>query len=372
MRTNWLPVALACAVFTLGGCLPDDMPAYVNDGKTIVAAAGGNLWTYDVKSETATSHPASAPWNLHSARVIDGQVYVFWQHNLGGANNWEFACKRFDPAKNQYIDTPPKPRGSGWLMTAIPYMHDGKKYVLAQSDKGDGFDLLSLPDLKKDVKVLKNDMSGLMGAGNFWTVRLVRGNHMDVFMPNERMVTSLQVSSIPKDQLALAGQKELNFNYARVSLDGRTLLLAYAKEKGWGFAVFDILRQKLLWKWDQDAGEAARFGTPLMTADSIWSIIEVPKNAATQPATVPAGDQPTQAALVQYTPGKGDKAQQPTRDIVLVYPVDGKAVKTFAPSPDGKKLLVVVEGTPPKILIFPLEKNLREKDVQVIALKAKE
>jgi hypothetical protein len=363
-----------CVAMGAGGCLPDDMPAYVNGDKTIVAVAGGVLWTYDIPTKTATSYPAPKGWGFPFAMKIGDDVWVHWQHDLAGGEE-EYACARFDPAKKDFASISRVPFNLFSSNAVIPVSYEGKKCLFVNRHDDDIYDVVSFPGLVQQKSV---QMEGLMSAGNFWWLRGVPAGSdepsegIDVFNAEGKQVCTISPEEAGKANTGESPQ------YARVSADGKVLLLAY--HGGASFAVFDTATGKCL--WGQSKFEPRHVGTPLVTANEVWTF-ELPEpdpkagGSATAPASAPTskrvGATATHIALIRYTRSTGDDSTKAIREVVLTYPLDPRATGQFAPSPDGTHLVLQTkEEDPPRLLIFPLRAGATAKDVEVVELKAKE
>jgi len=375
--SQWL-LLVVCGAAYLGGCLPDEMPAYTNSGKTVVAKAvnvndEAVLWTYDVEKKTVTPHPAADGWELYAARMFGDQVWVGWRRSQTG----DHSCKRFDPVKNEFVSGPPELEGQDWIRTAIPASYQGRKCLLEMGKDRD--EAWSFPELKK----LGITDSGLP-AGGFWWVkstvnvkwvqseaklnkdRLVETERIDLFNPEAQ-----RVCSIPGEEVGKASPgKSWPARYARLSTDGKTLALFFAKDTNSGkytLGVFDTGNGKFLW------GDQARHrwtGTPVLKPTELWTVEQewikqdMPATAdSPKPSSRPA------IALVRYAPGKEPDIQTASREVVLIYPVaPDHSGGQFNPSPDGSHFVMVVNGKPSRLLFIPLKQGITEKDVLVVEL----
>jgi hypothetical protein len=365
---QWL-LLVACGAVYLGGCLPDEMPAYTNGGKTVVAKAEdvngeAMLWTYDIEKKTATPHPAADGWELYAARMFGDQVWVGWRRSQTG----DPSCKRFDPVKNEFVSGPPELEGQDWIRTAIPASYQGRKCLLGMGKDRD--EAWSFPELKK----LAITDSGLPAGGFWWvqsTAKWEKGRFVEVERIDLLNPEAQRVCSIPAEELGKASPgKSWPARYARLSTDGKTLALFFAKDTNSGIytlGVFDSGNGKFLW------GDKARYrltGTPslkpteLWTVEQEWITQDVPATAdSSKPSSRPA------IALVRYAPGKEPDIQTASREVVLIYPVaPDHSGGQFNPSPDGSHFVMVVNGKPSRLLFIPLKQGITEKDVQVVEL----
>ena len=144
MARIWKQLLLfVCGTVWVGGCFPDEMPAYVNGGKTIVAWADdanlqSTLWTVDVESGKATPHPPPKGTEFLSARMIGDQVWARLKvasdakGDGGRSPDPNFICKRFDLATGQFVAFPERFDGPNCLWDIVPICHEGKKCLVLQ------------------------------------------------------------------------------------------------------------------------------------------------------------------------------------------------------------------------------------------------
>lgn len=363
MRTCQLVSAIVCVVICLGGCLPDGLPAYVNNGKTIVAVAwvGGNqqvLWTYDAEKKKATSQPAP----VYPAWMIGDHV---WVKQAG-------TYKRYDPAANEFIPAPKALEELQWwkdevFEKSIQGSFEGKKCLFAGGDAREEksmWDVLSYPELKKLKSV---ELESPMSAGRFWWLQVrvdeKHVRHVDLFSPESKKTCSIDTYL---DQPV----------YVRVSDDGKALLLATGS-RWYEFAVYDTATGKFLWGWD---GSSSSFkGTPLLKKTEVWTVeyeMNAPATAST-PASSSRPARPRQPTpkpailLVHYTPSAGKADWAPAkREVILEYPTSIDAYEDqYTPSPDGSHFVMTVNGKPPRLLFIPIKEGVTAKDVRVVELK---
>ena len=375
--SQWLLLVVCSAVY-LGGCLPDDTPAYINDGKTVIAKAEdangeAQLWTYDVEKKTVTPHPVADYWTLDVARMFGDQVWVMLRHG----NGKDYSCKRFDPVKNELVSGPPELEGQSWVGNAVPASYEGRKCLLEMGkDRNEAW---SFPELKK-----LGITDGGLPAGGFWWVkstvnvkwvqseaklnkdRLVETERIDLFNPEAQ-----RVCSIPGEEVGKASPgKSWPARFARLSTDGKTLVLFFAKDTNSGkytLGVFDTGNGKFLWG---DEARYRRTGTPLLKPTELWMVEEEwIKEDVPATADSPKKSSRPEIALVRYAPGKEPDIQTASREVVLIYPVaPDYSGGQFNPSPDGSHFVMVVNGEPSRLLFIPLKQGITEKDVLVVEL----
>ena len=357
--------AVAAGAALMGGCLPDDMPAYTNGGKTVVAVAQGPsgqaLWTYDVQSGKVTPYSLPDKWQLQSARMLGDQVWVRGglRHEQDPAKHWEHSCKRFDPVKNEFVAGPPALEGRDWLSGAIPASDEGKMCLFvpsaAQPANNEGkidYDVFSFPEIKQ-MKWVKLDQ--VIPAGRFWwlTLKVKKqkdgsreiGN-VDLFNAEGKKVVT--ITNEEGRKMKYQGGREFPA-YARLSEDFAVLLLALGEQGGYNFGVFDTGTGKFLW------GGSTRFvlkGNPLVKRTEVWAI-----------------EGRSDIALVRHTPG--EEAGKDKQDRYVINPANPGADQ-LTPSPDGSHFVMVINGgkdKPSRLLFIPIKEGVAEKDVRSVELK---
>jgi hypothetical protein len=210
-----------------------------------------------------------------------------------------------------------------------------------------------------------------MTAGDFWWLH-DRSKGMEIVDP-----ASKRGATIPYDEIkkTTADSKD-KVEYARISRDGKAVLLYFRNNRMDTFGVFETGTGKLLWAY---SNRHIGFGTPLVSRTEVWA---VEQENLTRPTTTPAGKpaardkpatSPAQAtgiavALVRYAPsGQGDPPAG-KREVIYKYSIQGAVrLGNFAPSPDGSHFVAAVSGEPPRLLFMPLAGGA--KDVRVVELK---
>ncbi|MBI5725117.1 MAG: hypothetical protein HZA50_14245 [Planctomycetes bacterium] len=369
-------VAICCC-----GCLPTDMPAYVNDGKIIVTDAWDDsaraLWTYDVQNKTVEPHVLSEEWHLSTAKMLGDQVWTEWEKKKENAKaddlaSFEYTTKRFDPVKNEFVSGPKELEGQEWLGESVVASYEGKKCIFLPKNRFKmiedkiKYDVLTLPDFKKEATV-SFDM--VIPAGRFWWISLAikkietekKGTLLEIQQIDIFNQEGKKVVSIPNEE----GRKIEYFRkgppgHARISDDGKVLLLAVGKLGYCNFGVFDVEKGKYLWGGNT---RTVIFGNPVVKSTEIWAL-ELEKLK--------------KIMLVRYT--QGEKADECKRNIIFEYQLK-EAVRTqtinfltpmihYAASPDDSQFVVTVNGKTPKLLFIPVRKDATEKDVVAVELKA--
>jgi len=140
------------------------------------------------------------------------------------------------------------------------------------------------------------------------------------------------------------------------------------------FGVFGIRDGKLLWA----GGSDSYFGTPVVKPREVWTLEMVGRNVYTGERTVAAlvegraKDPPARRfALVRLTPGEKANYSGAKRQIVFGFDLGkGFSAGEFAPSPDGSRFLLTVNGATPKLLFIPIGQDTTPADVSTVTLVA--
>lgn len=363
LRGSLLPVLVLMATGLLG-CLPDGTPAYLDGGKLILATfrQGRNyesFCTYDVRTKRTLWHGTDL--RPRYVRIVDDLVLVEW-----AVPQQRPVCTRLDPGTGKFSPAPTDLAGR--LGQVVPVSRGGRKCLLVP--RGDVYDVYSLPELKKR-ETLSLEMP--LAAGDFWWLHKVKPG-LEVVGPDSKVATTIARKEIEK----AAGDPQEPVKYARVSLDGKAILLYMQGERGNTFGVFDTQTGLLLWVI---VHEDLPFGTPLVSRNAVWAVEqEEREDPTTAPSTKP-GPTTTAAAttapaerpviaLVRYSPPGPGQGPDARRQVVYRYtaPADC-ALCNFAPSPDRSHFLAAVAGSPPRLLFMPLAAS--EKEVEVVELKSR-
>lgn len=397
--------AALAAVLLVCGCLPDGTPAYIEDGRTIILMANDSsgepaLWTCDVKTRTATSYPApddllSAaatapsdkeeryPPTLKSVRVFDNQVWTTWradaQHSL-----------RFDPARKRFLPDGPAVDVPGWAAQAFPAGQKGKKCLFM--DTGDGFLVLSFPDLKK----IEGDwIESPVPAGDFWWVDYGRNDTLSVYDATGKIACSISDTAVKAVVKERGGGYPV---YARIGGAGKVVLIVFQvrKQQYFNLGVFDTSNGQLLWSVAEYYGP--KYGVPLVTREAVWLVdandvwlkadpsstrpadvaTTFPATTRSAASTSPAGTASTAPAVSTRPTTTAPSRQravtivrytQAGREVVANLPIGAEdELGQFAPSPDGSHFLVVVNAKPSRLLFVPIKAGVTGKGIKVIEL----
>jgi hypothetical protein len=353
------------------------MPAYTNDGKTIVAMAPSRaermLWTYDLATGKATAYPAPDEWHLKTVRSFGKQMWVEWvcdhkdlavsevrghknvyDQGTGKYGYWEYSCQRFDPANGVFLDGPSELEDEDWLSKAIPASYEGHKCLFIPSEgnrKGESsYDILSLPDLKKQKSI---SLPQVLPAGDYWwaTISFDANEASGLNAVNLFNAQGAKVLSVPDDEARRLKDMRGGWpQYARLSGDGKVLLLALADQNAvFSYGVFDTTGGKFLWG---GVHNALLNGNPLVKPSEVWTLLRAD----------------TGIELARLTPGL--KPGEDKHVTVLTYRTGADLDNCqFNPSPDGSHFVVVLNGKPPQLLFFPIKDGVTEQDVKVVDLK---
>ena len=353
-----LPALLIAAPFA-PGCLPNDMPAYTNNGKTVVLMTEGEkgqtLWTYDIQTGVASAHRSPGKGKLNYARMLGDQVWV----------EWEAGCERFDPAKKEFVPAPEGFRGCDWLMRAIPASHEGKKSLFLPPEDAPvhpkekiQYTVYSFPEMKRQATTC---LDQVFPAGGFWWVSLRTTNipsgkteveHIEVFNDAGKRIASIEHEEARK----MKYRGGWNPGYARLGEGGKVLFLAFGDQGCYTFGAFDTTSGKFLWG-GESAGEAMT-GNPLVRRTEVWSLEIV------WPRTKKG------VALIRHRPGDTEDVRKDKPETIMEFPSDAAFLAgQYTPSPDGSHFLVEVPGNPSLLLFIPIREGVTAKDVVRVELR---
>jgi len=349
--------ALRKAVFVAGllflvGCLPDDMPAYINDGKTIVAKANGALWTYDVATGKATSHRLRDAGGVRSARMIGDQIWTQWGPDGNGI------VRSFDPLKGEFLE-----HKEAWVYEAIPASYEGQKCVVRPPDARGRtrYSFYTFPELK-ELETGVN-VKEVVAAGGFrWVAITVAADRagslelgqVEVFSQEGKHVVTVQHDEAQKMKFT-GGRGDFRttqggrVNYARLNDDEKVLLLAFGNRGHFTFGVFDTTDGKFLWG---GRTECPLRGNPVVKRAEAWSL---------------EGANGEEIALIRHT--AGDKPAEGKRETVLKY---AGMYGEYNSSPDGSMFVIARDGQPPRLLFIPIREGVTANDVKVVELTNQE
>jgi len=353
-----LPALLIIVPF-VPGCLPNDMPAYTNDGKSVVLVAEGDkdqtLWTYDIQTKVASAQRSPGKGKLKYARMLGDQVWV----------EWEAGSERFDPARKEFVPAPEGFRGCDWLERAIPASYEGKKSLFLPPKNAPvhpkekiSYTVYSFPEMKRQATMC---LDQVFPAGGFWWVSLrtrditpgeTEVEHIEVFSDAGKRIASIEHEEARKMEY----RGGWNPGYARMGEGGKALFLAFGDQGCYSFGVFDTTSGKFLWG-GESAGEAMT-GNPLVTRTEVWSLETV------WPSTKEG------VALVRHRPGDAGDARKDKHETIMEFPDDAAFLAgQYTPSPDGSHFLVQVPGNPAILLFIPIREGVTAKDVVRVELK---
>lgn len=355
----------AVVLVFLSGCLPNDMPAYVNGGKTVVAVASGKLWTYDVATGKATPHSLPGEWLLESARAMGDQIFVMCRRPGAAGKPDERRWQVFDATKNEFVD------GADGLhaepLRTLPASYQGQKCIFTTvswkpaAQEKVPYQVFALPDMKDLGTVNLNEV---LPAGGFWWVMVTVEKEGDAGKLDLGPVEVFDEAG--KQVLVIASEeaRKLKYTYgsgdartkqggrvgyARINAEEKVLLLAFGYRQQMTFGVFDITNGKFLWGGE---AEYPLRGNPVVKRNEIWSLGR--------------GKMGAQLTLVRHT--AGDDPNTGKQDVILTCAEKGVECNA---SPDGTQF--VVSGSAngkPALLFIPIKEGVTEKDVKVVELSA--
>lgn len=341
----WKVFLFMFLIFVLTGCLPRGMPAFLNDGKIVIATTPGKLWVYDVGSGAVNGYSLLYP--EMRGKLIGDQL---WVHIYRGDNEKpKSVCERFDLNKKEFVHGPKELDELGdWVEGAVETSCEGKKCLLLVEKTG--YSIYSFPELKK-VKTAENTPIPLKG---FWsaTTHYSKKEGKDV-------LDGLEVFDSEGKSVAKVPPKEvrkmepiLETVYLRVSENKEVLILADVRQPGDAlFGVFEMKTGNFLW-----GGVCLHLirGNPLIRRDEGWALTHVVSGLA----------------LVHYKKSEKGNPEVYEPETVIKYPIDDQSqIDEYNITPDGKEFVVCVHGEKPRLLFIPIKKEVTEKDVRVVELK---
>ena len=393
----------AGGLLLMGACLPEGMPGYSPDGKTIAVvterkdARDGTLWLYDVQAKTARAHRMPDGWSLNSAKWLGDKLWVVCQRDAGQKKDpktgkpvrvTKTVCAEFDPRKNALSA---KRRLTMTLWT-VPFLagYEGKPALFSVNLRDDtplgkmAYDVLSFRQLKKLATV---EQPETLPVGHGWTVRLVSKARPDG-MTSDLVATEVvdgkgrKIATISAAEIAPACSRGARSPvYARLSADKTVILMVFdtktifrRHKHKYTFGVFGVRDGKLLWA----GGSDSCFGTPVVKPREVWTLEMVGRNVDTGDRTAaallerPVEDPPARRfALVRLTPGGKAGHSGAKRQIVFGFDLGkGFSAGEFAPSPDRSRFLLTVNGATPKLLFIPIGQETTPADVSAVPLVA--
>lgn len=371
-------IAAGLSTILCAGCYPDDLPAYVNDGKMIVTVAQGSkeqdsVWTYALATKTLKEYPIpdipqDQGWHRMSARTFDGKVWIFFLGLRGLSDEPKKldprgATRCFNVGKHEFESVP---SGSG--LQAIPAYYKGKKCLYVNGENS--YDVYSLDGIKKQGSVRADD---LISAGDFWYVQAkikertdpeksVEIERLELFDPNEKLACTIFNAECTK----VLDDRPCAPSFAMISPDRKTLVLWWSTDSGGTAGLFDVKSGKLIWSVSLEDYRCVR-SPPAIKGSEVWTI-EREKQAAQDGGS--SDKVPSVLALVRYRADKKESLKG-SREVILSTGIEGRDIESFSPSPDGSTFVVQLEpdNKPARLLIVPIKEGVKAKDIQEIELK---
>ena len=391
-------VVMCCAALTCAGCVPTGMPAYSSDGKLIALSlkqsSGLELWTYDVTAKNTRFHPMPDKWEFMRAQWLGNRLCVVCSRSLGEpkadkaasqpahktAPRVEHLFAEFDLQRNRFLGAPIKLHEAlgldPWKLGPFLAGFDQGRFLYVPRQKGEP-SLYSVRNLKK---VKKTARPGHRPVGRGWSVRVSsdkdnREYEVEVF--DEMGKKTCKILHRALSSAAYRGGRKPK--YARVSRDGKVLLLAFTTETifrnhpyKYTFGVFDTKTGGLLWTGSSDS----MVGTPIVKEDEFWTIEMVGRKVYTgDKAFDPGGRTPdpplTRFAMARHFPNKKKPISLINMRVeVITHDLgEGSVVSQFAPSPDESQFLLVVSGKKPRLIFIPVKRKVVERDIVTVELK---
>ncbi len=392
---------MCCAALTCAGCVPTDMPAYSSDGKLIALSlkqsSGLELWTYDVTAKKARFHPMPDKWEFMSAQWLGSRLCVVCSRNVSEpkadkadtaasrpahktASRVEYLFAEFDLQRNRFLGASIKLHEAlglnPWKLGPFVAGFDQEHFLYVPRQKGEP-SLYSIRDLKK---VKKTARPGHRPAGRGWSVRVSsdedgREHEVEVFDKTGKKTCKIVHQALSR--AAYRGGREPR--YARVSRDGKVLLLAFTTETifrnhpyKYTFGVFETKTGELLWTGSSDS----MVGTPIVKEDEFWTIEMVGRKVYTGDKAFNLGGRIPDAPLTRFVMARHfPNEKKPISLINMRVEVithdlgEGSVVSQFAPSPDESQFLLAVSGKKPRLMFIPVRKKVAEKDIVTVELK---
>jgi len=401
----------AGGLLLMGACLPQGMPGYSPDGKTIAVvtkrkdARGGTLWLYDVQTKTARAHRMPNGWSLKSVKWLGDKLWVVCERDAGQKKDpktgkpvidrktgkpvrvTRTVCAEFDPRKNALSAK----RRLAMTFWTVPFLagYEGKPALFSVNLRDNtalgkmAYDVLSFPQLKKLATV---EQPRVLPAGHGWTLRLVSKAATDG--PTSDLVATevvdgrgRKIATISAAEIAPACFRGVRYPvYARLSADKTVILMVFGTEtihrrhaRKYTFGVFGVRNGKLLWA----GGSDSHFGTPVVKPREVWTLEMVGRDVDTGERTAAAllekrveDPPPRRFALVRLSPGgEGGYSGAKKRQIVFACDLGkGLSAGEFAPSPDGAQFLLTVNGAKPKLLFVPIGRKTTPADLVAVPL----
>ena len=366
-RLGFLLLAI-CGIIFCGACIPDELPAWTNQGRTIVALDkdAAQVWTHDLKTGASGRHKPADTWKPYQAMMLGGQMWLLGADPKADDPK-ELIARRFDPSTGKFTPPPAGIHSERLVRRTFAASHKGKTCLFMVGEEGT--QVLSLPDLKKQATLAT---APRRPAGHFWWLQIAyrtdddgdnRIDRIDVYDARTRKQCAISGAEARKADADETG----NLMYSRVSRDGKLLLLAFGGRGPETFGVFDTATGKCLWS---ARAEEYLVGSPVIRRNEVWTLERV---AGKAPTTAPAGDtgkrpELDHVGLIRHSPGPDGKGK---REIILHYPaLPDMKIDHFSPSPDNSQFVMQVTGqTSSRLLLIPIRKDATAKDVRVIELK---
>lgn len=400
----------AGGLLLMGACLPQGMPGYSPDGKTIAVvtkrkdARDGALWLYDVQAKTARAHAMPDGWSLNSAKWLGDKLWVVCQRDAGQKKDpktgkpvidkktgkpvrvTRTVFAEFDPRTNALSAK----RRLAMTFWTVPFLagYEGKPALFSANPRDNtpadkmAYDVLSFPQLKKLATV---EQPRTLPVAHGWVLREVSKASADG-MTSDLVATEVvdgkgrKIATMSAAEIAPACFRGVRSPvYARLSADKTVILMVFGtktifrryKHK-YTFGVFGVRDGKLLWA----GGSDSCFGTPVIKPREVWTLEMVGRDVDTGDRTAaallekPVEDPPARRfALVRLTPGGKAGYSGAKRQIVFACDLGkGFSAGEFAPSPDRSRFLLTVNGATPKLLFIPIGQETTPADVSAVPL----
>jgi len=356
---------LLCAAILCSSCVPDELPAWTNQGRTIVALnrRDNQVWTHDLKTGASRPHLPADTWHPGRATMLGDQMWLLGT-DPKAEDPKKNTARRFDPSTGKFTPIPAGIDGEDLVRRSFAASHKGKKCLFMLGREGT--QVLGLPDLKKQATLPPAERRP---AGHFWWLQIAQIEDKD---GNDRIDGIDVYGARARKRCAISGDEARkadpddtgNLIYARVSTDGKLLLLAFGGRGPEAFGVFDTATGKHLWS---ARTEDFLVGTPVIRRNEVWTL---ERTTGKNPTTAPAGKRPryNHTGLIRSIPGPDGKGR---REVILRYPAYANMeTDHYSPSPDNSQFALQIAGRRvSRLLLIPIRKDAAVKDVRVIELK---
>jgi len=389
--TRFLLAVLVCCV----GCEPRDVPCFSPDGKEIA---------FLVEPVRGNAERRPDVLKVGIVTLADGKIRTFTLPDKWSADGLVWVGPRLiveasrpldvikvegqtreglyfllDQATGKFAEAPFKPH---MLYSPFAGRFNGKPRIYAQDMTPEVEDQKTRAYRPDDLALMGELPFAAQGAGRGWFVRVVREAQrpetrgllppqmtgVEVFGPDGRKVCTLLPEEIAKAcwrdaRAPLCARVFENGSKIFLGFDTGTIFRRCPTE--YTFGVFDTKTGAMLWT----RGSNGLMGLPVATSDAVY-ILEAKERK------VYTGER-TPAALLEPPP----ETSGPTSELVLarhsekgrsvvldIRLEDGESASRYSVSPDGKTMVVLVEGPEPRLLLVPIKEAVTAAELRSVPL----